>query len=168
MASGPSNGQPIPANPQLSFYPVYCHKASRTYFTWVKLTASDIHHRLRSRPGFVNHNISYQRQHSHSPTSLLFYLNHPIQFVCVVGIVVGFDDHERFWLFTVDDSSGATIDVTCRKPENVKGQNEDTSTRPNSNAALAQDVGVEARKGTNQGKNDATTDETDARMEVLS
>jgi hypothetical protein len=170
MASGPPNGQPIPVNPQLHFYPAYCHKASPTYFTWVKLTASDIHHSLRSRPGFVNHdnNVSYQRQHSHSPTSLLFYLNHPIQFVCVVGIVVGFDDHERFWLFTVDDSSGATVDVTCRKPENVKEQNEGSSTRPNSNAALAQDAAVKARKGKNQGRNDATTDETDARLEVLS
>jgi hypothetical protein len=170
MASGPPNGQSILANPQLHFYPAYCHNASPTYFTWVKLTASDIHHSLRSRPGFVNHNnnVSYQRQHSHSPPSLLFYLNHPIQFVCVVGIVVGFDDHERFWLFTVDDSSGATVDVTCRKPENVKEQNEDSSARPNSNAALAQDAAAEARKGKNQGRNDAATDETNARLEVLS
>jgi Telomere regulation protein Stn1 len=170
MASGPPNGQPIPTNPQLHFYPAYCHKASPTYFTWVKLTASDIHHGLRSRPGFVNHrhNISYQRQHSHNPTSLLFYLNHPIQFVCVVGIVVGLDDHERFWLFTVDDSSGATIDVTCRKPENVKGPNEDTSARPKRSVALAQDAAAEARKGKNQERNDATTDETDTRLEVLS
>jgi hypothetical protein len=170
MASGPPNGQPIPTNPQLHFYPAYCYKASLTYFTWVKLTASDIHHGLRSRPGFANHhdNVSYRRQHSHSPTSLLFYLNHPIQFVCVVGIVVGLDDYEHFWLFTVDDSSGATIDVTCRKPENVKGRNEDTSARPNSSTALAQDATVEARKGKNQGRTDTTTDETNTCLEVLS
>jgi hypothetical protein len=132
----------------------------------VKLTAFDIHHSLQSRPGFVNHyhNTSYQRQHSHSPTSLLFYLNHPIQFVCVVGIVVGLDDHGHFWVFTVDDSSGATIDVTCRKPESVKSENEDISARPISSV---QDAAVEARKGKNQGTNDATADETDARLEVL-
>ncbi|KAL2406965.1 hypothetical protein ABEF95_003405 [Exophiala dermatitidis] len=55
------------------------------------------------------------------PPLLLFYLNHPIQFVQVVGVVVVFEDFfEKFWLFTVDDGSGATIDVTCRKPEKAK------------------------------------------------
>lgn len=49
---------------------------------------------------------------SHDPSSLLFYLNHPIQFVCVTGVVVAFDDYERLWVFT--------IDATCRKPEKVK------------------------------------------------
>lgn len=50
---------------------------------------------------------------------LLFCLNHPIQFVQVVGVVVVFEDYlEKLWLFTVDDSSGATIDICCPKPQN--------------------------------------------------
>lgn len=111
MASGPPNGLP-----QVQFYPAYCHKASPTYFTWVKLTASDIHYALRKRPGFDQFN------HGQARTHLLFYLNHPIQFVCIVGVITAFDEYLDYcWLFTIDDSSGATIDVTCRKPP--KGQN---------------------------------------------
>jgi hypothetical protein len=166
MASGPPSGQPIPANPELHFYPAYCNKASPTYFTWVKLTASDIHHSLRSRPGFVNHNnnISYQRPQSTTPTSLLFYLNHPVQFVCIVGIVVAFDDHDRFWVFTVDDSSGATIDVTYRKPEKAKEQDEHESVRLNRNAALPQAATVEA----NSDQDDGTLEGASTCLEVLS
>jgi hypothetical protein len=163
MASGPPTGQPITALPSLHFYPAYCNKASPTYFTWVKLTASDIHHVLRSRPGFVNHNnnTSYQRQPSASPTSLLFYLNHPIQFVCIVGIVVALDDYDLFRVFTVDDSSGATIDVTCRKP---KEQGEPGSAQQNSNATLPQAGTVKATDD----EDDGTLGEASARMEVLS
>ena len=164
MASGPSNGQPTTTVPQLDFYPAYCNKASPTYFTWVKLTASDIHQILRSRPGFGSHNnISYQRQQSRDHTSLLFYLNHPVQFVYVTGVVVAFDDHERVWVFTIDDSSGATIDVTCRKPEKLKEENDVKSAQYNGNAGLAQATTVEASKK----QDDSTADEADTRVEVL-
>ncbi len=107
MASGPSTGPP---SHQLTFYPAFCYKASPTYFTWVKLTASDIHHSLRHRPQpDFDHNTRQQQ--------LLFCLNHPVQFVCIVGVIVAFDEYfDKFWLFTIDDSSGSTIDVTCRKP----------------------------------------------------
>ena len=165
MASGPSSGQPTTTIPQLDFYPAYCNKASPTYFTWVKLTASDIHHVLRSRPGFGSHNnIVYQRQQSRYHTSLLFYLNHPVQFVYVAGVVAAFDDHEYFWVFTVDDSSGATIDVTCRKPENVKEQNDGKSAQYNDNAELAQAATVES----SEKLDDSSVDEAIALVEVLS
>jgi len=140
-----------------------------TYFTWVKLTASDIHRTLRSRPGFGTHHhnsssVSYQREQSHDPSSLLFYLNHPVQFVCVSGVVVAFDDYERLWVFTVDNSSGATIDVTCRKPEKVKEQNDKKSAQYNGSLALARATKVEARKE----QDDATVDAADACVETLS
>jgi Telomere regulation protein Stn1 len=98
----------------------------------VKLTASGIYRTLRSRPGFGTHrydgsSVSYQREQSHNPSSLPFYLNHPVQFVYVAGVVVAFDDYKRLWVFTVDDSGGATINVTCRKPEKVKEQNDKKS-----------------------------------------
>jgi hypothetical protein len=132
----------------------------------VKLTASDIHHALRSRPGFVHHynNIAYQRQQSTNPTSLLFYRNHPVQFVCIVGLVVAFDDHERVWVLTVDDSSGATIDVTCRKPEKAKDGHEHETAQQNDHAALAQPATVEASSN----KNDGALPEANAWEEVLS
>ncbi len=101
MATRGLNGQ----TSNLTFYPAYCYKASPTYFAWVKLTAFDVHGTLYTRRGFEGQN-------------LYFYLNHPIQFVYLVGVVVSYEDfHEKKWLFIIDDSSGATIEVTCPKPE---------------------------------------------------
>jgi hypothetical protein len=62
---------------------------------------------------------------------LLFYLNHPIQFIQIIGVVVVLEDYfEKFWLFTIDDSSGATIDVKCRKPEKTSPVTTTTTTAP--------------------------------------
>lgn len=98
---------PKDANPQnLVFYPAYCHVASPTHFTWVKLTTLEVHHSLKKRAGFEGQDI-------------YFYLNHPVQFVCLAGAVVVLEDfHEKRWLLTLDDSSGETIDVLCDKSSN--------------------------------------------------
>ncbi|KIW99761.1 uncharacterized protein Z518_10689 [Rhinocladiella mackenziei CBS 650.93] len=111
----------------LIFYPAYTFKASVTWWKWVKLTAHEIHSVLNPRPPYVEVTTSsipsdrydeHGRHYRDDRPLLLFYLNHPIQFVQVVGVVVALEDYfEKFWLFTIDDSSGATIDVTCRKPE---------------------------------------------------
>ncbi len=103
----------------LTFYPAYCHAASPTYFQWVKLTAHSIHHTLRHHEGYLHSWITQQiSTHARHAPQLLFYNNHPIQFVQVIGIVVSVEEwYEKFWLFTIDDSSGATIDVVCRKPD---------------------------------------------------
>lgn len=115
MAGDGLNGQ----KPNLSFYPAYCYKASPTFFAWVKLTAFDVHHALYIRSGFEGQN-------------LYFYLNHPVQFVYLVGVVVSYEDfHEKRWLFIIDDSSGSTIEVTCPKPEkNANGESENASHKP--------------------------------------
>lgn len=103
MASSGLNGQ----TSNLSFYPAYCFTASPTYFVWVKLTAFDIHNTLCTRRGFEGQN-------------LYFYLNHPIQFIYVVGVVVSYEDfHEKRWLLIIDDSSGSTIEATCPKPGKI-------------------------------------------------
>lgn len=107
-------------NEDLTYYAAYCHKASPTWFEWVKLTAHDIHTRLHIRDGYQHSWLTEHRYIRDAP-QLMFYLNYPIQFVQVVGIVVSFDEYfDRFWLFTIDDSSGATIDVICRKPTDAK------------------------------------------------
>lgn len=109
----------------LTFYPAYCFKASSTWFAWVKLTAREIHHVLRFRPGFAASTTNPKAE-------LLFYLNHPIQYAQVIGVVVAFDENfEKFWNFTIDDGSGEVIDCVCWKPdkEQVKaagGQDGDT------------------------------------------
>jgi hypothetical protein len=79
-------------------------------------------------------------------------------------MVVALDDYERLWVFTVDDSSGATIDVTCRKPEKAKDRDEHKTAQRNGHAALAQPITVEASSN----KNDATFAEANACGKVLS
>ncbi|KEF51653.1 uncharacterized protein A1O9_12288 [Exophiala aquamarina CBS 119918] len=99
---------------RLTFYPAYCFKASETYTKWVKLTARDIHSTLKPHSKYNEVTTDSGERGG----LLLFYLNHPIQFVQVVGVVVVFEEYfEKFWLFTLDDSSGATLDVCCPKPE---------------------------------------------------
>ncbi|KAL9614347.1 MAG: hypothetical protein Q9167_001150 [Letrouitia subvulpina] len=63
---------------------------------------------------------------------LYFILNHPINYVRLVGVVVAFDVRETRYIMTLDDSSGATIEVTCKrqapKPTtNVYGSNATTA-----------------------------------------
>ena len=95
----------------LTFYPAYTFSASPTYFAWVKLTAHDIRHVLRSRPGFA-------ASTGNSRSELLFYLNHPIQFIQIVGVVVAYEEYfEKFWSFTVDDGSGEVCECVAWKPD---------------------------------------------------
>lgn len=106
----------------LTYYPAYCHRSSPTWFEWVKLTAHDIHTRLHIQDGY-QHSWLTEHRFTRDVPQLVFYLNHPIQFVQVVGVVVSFDEYfDRFWLFTIDDSSGLTIDVVCRKPIKEKAE----------------------------------------------
>ncbi|KAF3480533.1 OB-fold nucleic acid binding domain-containing protein [Arthroderma uncinatum] len=85
----------------LTFYPAYCYKASPTHFTWVKLSAADVH-RLRRRMGYEGQNIH-------------FYKNHPIQFICLAGVIVAREEQLRRTVLTLDDSSGSTIEVVSSK-----------------------------------------------------
>jgi hypothetical protein len=47
--------------------------------------------------------------------SLNFYHNHPIQFVCLAGIIVARDEYPQRTILVLDDSSGATIEIVCPK-----------------------------------------------------
>ncbi|KAJ8118596.1 hypothetical protein OPT61_g483 [Boeremia exigua] len=79
-------------------YPAYCFQSSPTYNAWVKLTAVDVH-ALRSEPEFQGQ-------------SIYFYLNHPVRFVRVVGVVAAIDDiNERYSALTLDDGSGENIEL---------------------------------------------------------
>ncbi|KAL2851955.1 hypothetical protein BJY01DRAFT_208559 [Aspergillus pseudoustus] len=92
---------------ELTFYPAFCFKASPTHFTWVKLAASDIH-RLRKRVEFADQ-------------GLFFYQNHPIRFVNLIGIIVARTDVPRRTILTLDDSSGATVEVVVLKAAEPSG-----------------------------------------------
>ena len=93
------NAMPISPHPPLTFYPAYCFPVAPTHNTWAKLTAADVH-ALRERSGFEGQN-------------LYFYLNHPIKWVRLVGVIVAFDVFPTRWIMVLDDSSGSTIEVTC-------------------------------------------------------
>ncbi|PSN73499.1 hypothetical protein BS50DRAFT_514836 [Corynespora cassiicola Philippines] len=87
-----------PSTPKYRLYPAYCFRASPTFDAWVKLTAADIQ-ALRYEPEFPGQQI-------------YFHLNHPIRYVCLVGVVVAIEDiNARYTVLTVDDGSGATIEV---------------------------------------------------------
>jgi len=90
---------PISPHPPLTFYPAYCFPLAPTHNTWAKLTAADVH-ALRERSGFEGQN-------------LYFYLNHPMKWVRLVGVIVAFDVFPTRWIMVLDDSSGSTIEVTC-------------------------------------------------------
>ncbi|KXG48010.1 Nucleic acid-binding, OB-fold [Penicillium griseofulvum] len=102
-------------NENLVFYPAFCFKASPTHFTWVKMSAADVH-RLRRSSSFVGQNI-------------FFYNNHPIQFVSLVGVIVARTDFPWRTILTLDDSSGATIDIAVLKKTTPKpGTSQETPT----------------------------------------
>ncbi|KAF2621631.1 hypothetical protein BU25DRAFT_435428 [Macroventuria anomochaeta] len=101
-------------------YPAYCFQSSPTYNAWVKLTAADVH-TLRSEPDFQGQNI-------------YFYLNHPIRFVRVVGVVVAIDDiNLKYSALTLDDGSGATVELKIVRT--VSG--EQGSKNPSSNTTIS-------------------------------
>ncbi|KAL8694386.1 MAG: hypothetical protein Q9218_000952 [Villophora microphyllina] len=92
---------PNAATGHLVFYPSYCFKYSKTYNTWARLTASNVH-TLEARNGYEGQN-------------LYFHLNHPIRWVRLAGVIVAFDDYSNRIVMTLDDSSGSTIELFCRK-----------------------------------------------------
>ncbi|KAF2274091.1 uncharacterized protein EI97DRAFT_382203 [Westerdykella ornata] len=85
-------------SPNYKLYPAYCFRISPTYDAWVKMTAADVQ-ALQTVPEFQGQRI-------------YFHLNHPIRYICLVGLIVAIDDvNPRYTIFTLDDSSGVTIEV---------------------------------------------------------
>ncbi|KAL2825163.1 hypothetical protein BDW59DRAFT_161880 [Aspergillus cavernicola] len=109
------DASPTPSE-ELSFYPAFCYKASPTHFVWVKMGAVDVR-RL-------------QRKVEFGDQGLFFHLNHPIRFVNLIGIVVARVDVPRRTILTLDDSSGAVVDVVVLKAET-------TTTTPSVAVAVA-------------------------------
>jgi hypothetical protein len=148
----------------LTFYPAYCYPVSPTYFAWVKLTAEDINQHLRSRHGL--------RQLTSDGNPLYFYLNHPIQFVQVVGVVVAIEDyHSHIFLITLDDSSGSTLDVVWRKPKpDLENSNDSANGRHGrpQNAATTASKSTSAKVSTSGAVSKVTLAEGDDLGQLLS
>ncbi|KAL8741136.1 MAG: hypothetical protein Q9184_008420 [Pyrenodesmia sp. 2 TL-2023] len=54
----------------------------------------------------------------YSGQNTYFHLNHPIRWIRLVGVIVALDVYPNRVVMTLDDSSGLTIDVFCRKEVN--------------------------------------------------
>ncbi|KAL4777457.1 hypothetical protein BDW60DRAFT_3350 [Aspergillus nidulans var. acristatus] len=98
-----NNNNASKQKPNLPFYPAFCFRASATHFAWVKMGAADVH-RLTRR-------LEYGER------GLFFYQNHPIRFVNLVGIIVARADVPRRTILTLDDSTGATVDIVVLKSD---------------------------------------------------
>ncbi|KAJ9165651.1 hypothetical protein NKR19_g235 [Coniochaeta hoffmannii] len=104
-------------------YPQYCFHLSPTIEKWCRFRARDIHG-LTSHRGFEGQD-------------LYFHLNHPVKWVQVAGVVVAIDEFYGKRSYTIDDSSGATIECLLNVPKQ--------------NANLAA-IGATAADGTADGK----------------
>ncbi|QKX61530.1 uncharacterized protein TRUGW13939_08682 [Talaromyces rugulosus] len=120
---------PAEAHP---FYPAFCFPASPTHFAWVKLSIADIH-RLRPKDGFED---------DFAGQNVYFYNNHPIQFVCLAGVVVTRDEYERRTVLNIDDSSGATIEVVILKATATSQPNTTTTTTTTTTTSSGSDGGT--------------------------
>lgn len=79
------------------FYEPQYFEYSATYKSWVKLFIKDVHE-LHLLPGFEG-------------TQARFWLNHPIRWIQLVGIVVGVLIKPSFAEILIDDGSGHTIEA---------------------------------------------------------
>ncbi|OCK78360.1 hypothetical protein K432DRAFT_302162 [Lepidopterella palustris CBS 459.81] len=120
----------LPSISSHPIYPAYCFRVSPTYNAWVKLTIADVH-TLRAEHGYEGQNIYW-------------HLNHPIRFVRLVGVIVAIDDiNAKYTILTLDDSSGATIEVKItRLPTNISTLVECPSNTTVSNVHVAIRRGV--------------------------
>ncbi|KAK4166383.1 hypothetical protein QBC43DRAFT_17088 [Cladorrhinum sp. PSN259] len=85
-----------------NIYPQYCFHLSPTLNHWCHFRAADLV-RLKRHPGFEGQDI-------------YFHLNHPIKWVRVCGLVVAIHELDGRRIYTIDDSSGATIECVLNVP----------------------------------------------------
>ncbi|KAI0553947.1 hypothetical protein F4679DRAFT_391145 [Xylaria curta] len=82
----------------LTYYPQYCFHLSPTVTKWCPLRAIDVTG-LECRPGFQENDV-------------FFYLNHPIKWVRITGVVVAVDEYYGRRVYTIDDGTGQCIECT--------------------------------------------------------
>ncbi|KAJ5702165.1 hypothetical protein N7488_009713 [Penicillium malachiteum] len=109
-----------------AIYPAFCFKASPTHFAWVKMSVADVH-RLQKPRSFEGQRI-------------YFYKNHPIRFVTIAGLIVSKTEVYHRTILTIDDSSGAIIEVIVphssdpqHQPSSSTKQTESSQSKPNTN-----------------------------------
>ncbi|KAI4203316.1 MAG: hypothetical protein LQ350_002013 [Teloschistes chrysophthalmus] len=118
---------PNVAGGPLVFHPSYCFKHSKTYNTWARLSVTTVLE-LKTRSGFeglyarnicalwtLKSLLHPENLQVGIGQNLYFLLNHPIRWVRLVGVIVAFDPYPNRVVMTLDDSSGSTIEIYCKK-----------------------------------------------------
>ncbi|CZT24965.1 uncharacterized protein RCC_10694 [Ramularia collo-cygni] len=82
----------------------YFDHLSPTWFQWNKLTAHDLLHHVHSVPDFAGRDV-------------WFWLNHPLQFFQIMGLVVQIDSvaDGRYTFLTIDDGSGVNMEAKIER-----------------------------------------------------
>ncbi|KAJ5225987.1 hypothetical protein N7468_007212 [Penicillium chermesinum] len=107
-------------NAHLEYYPAFCFKASPTHFSWVKMSAADVH-RLHQPIGFKGRSnclpfpfpLCFLCVLHTGGQKVYFYKNYPIRFVTVVGVILQREEKARRTILLLDDSSGATLEIVA-------------------------------------------------------
>ncbi|KAK7631885.1 hypothetical protein IWX47DRAFT_788579 [Phyllosticta citricarpa] len=130
-----------PERQGLTFYPAHYFDKSPTFNSWAKLTAAGVHALRKPPPG-----IGKDKQHrAQPPHQTFYYLNHPIRFVRLVGTVVAIEaPFPRFVLLTLDDGSGATIEVKIQRllPDQLDETGTHETNTTLSNVRVESSIGV--------------------------
>ena len=71
--------------------------------------------------------------------NLYFYLNHPIKWVRLVGVIVAVDVYPTRWVLLLDDSSGAIVEITCGRPTRNNKDAEPTLPADSTKASILPD-----------------------------
>ncbi|BFZ62207.1 hypothetical protein YB2330_003290 [Saitoella coloradoensis] len=114
----------------LEYYEPIFYSFSKVFKSYVKLFIKDVH-ALELLPQF-------------QVAGVRFYLNHPIKFVSIVGIVIGIIIREKYSLIAVDDSSGSTIDLRVEKEKykHLVDQCEDADVGPYKVGTIVKSNGI--------------------------
>lgn len=104
----------------VELYPRYCFHLSPTWNAWCFFKSAEIH-TLIKHPGFEGKvdraaRIASATLTLYSGEEFYFYERLPIKWVRIVGVVVAIDDYASRRAYTIDDSTGACIEVI----ENLK------------------------------------------------
>ncbi|KAI9151774.1 hypothetical protein HJFPF1_08984 [Paramyrothecium foliicola] len=92
------NKDAMSSAPGAVVYPRYCFELAPTFDTWCFLRAADIHKLDEHDDGFEGEKF-------------YFHTNLPIKWVRIVGVIVAIDEIAGRRFYTIDDSSGACIEV---------------------------------------------------------
>ncbi|KAK8120657.1 hypothetical protein PG999_004777 [Apiospora kogelbergensis] len=103
VATTTDDGKESGGAAKYEFYPIYCNAVSPTLRTWCPLTAHDIFG--------LQWKVTVESQ-----KYMFFYLNHPISWARIVGVVVAIDSFYGRRIYTIDDSSGACIECCVALP----------------------------------------------------